>query len=59
LIGCYPAGTFLAALPSIWFAKRFGVKLTVFVGLAVLGLSTAAFPILSVSKGLSSAPAGN
>lgn len=43
LVGGYPAGTFLAALPAIWFAKRFGVKLTVFVGLAVLGLSTAAF----------------
>jgi MFS family permease len=43
LMAAYPAGTFLAALPAIWFAKRFGVKLTVFIGLSVLGLSTAAF----------------
>jgi DHA1 family tetracycline resistance protein-like MFS transporter len=45
LVGAYPAGTFLAAVPAIWFARRFGVKLTVFVGLSGLGLSTAAFAL--------------
>jgi MFS family permease len=43
LTASYPAGTVLAALPAIWFARRFGVKLTVFCGLSLLAASTAAF----------------
>ena len=34
----YPAGTFAAAIPSGWLAARWGVKPTVLLGLAMLGL---------------------
>jgi MFS family permease len=43
LTSAYAAGAFLGALPSIWAARRFGVKVTVLAGLALLAISSAAF----------------
>jgi MFS family permease len=43
LTSAYAAGAFLGALPSIWAARRFGVKVTVLAGLALLAVSSAAF----------------
>jgi MFS family permease len=39
----YAAGAFAGALPSIWLARRVGVKATVLAGLIVFGLATSAF----------------
>jgi predicted MFS family arabinose efflux permease len=43
LTSAYAAGAFAGALPSIWLARRLGVKATVLAGLIVFGLATAAF----------------
>jgi MFS family permease len=52
LTASYPAGTLLAALPSIWVAKRVGVRLTVFYGLLLLTASTALFARASSADAL-------
>ena len=43
LTSVYAAGAFIGALPSIWAARRLGVKTTVLAGLVLFALSTAAF----------------
>ena len=43
LTAAYPAGTFAGALPSGWLAIRWGVKPTLLLGLAMLGLSSLVF----------------
>jgi DHA1 family solute carrier family 18 vesicular amine transporter 1/2 len=43
LTSAYAAGAFIGALPSIWAARRFGVKAAVVAGLLLLALSSAAF----------------
>ena len=43
LTAAYPAGTFVGALPAGWLAIRWGVKPTLMLGLAMLGLSSLAF----------------
>jgi MFS family permease len=43
LTSVYAAGAFVGALPSIWAARRLGVKATVIAGLILFALSTAAF----------------
>jgi MFS family permease len=43
LTAAYPAGTFVGALPSGWLATRWGVKPTLLLGLAMLGLSSLGF----------------
>ena len=43
LTSAYAVGAFLGALPSIWVARRVGVKATVIVGLALLAVSSIAF----------------
>jgi MFS family permease len=43
LTSAYAAGAFAGAVPSIWLARRLGVKATVLAGLIVFALSTAAF----------------
>jgi MFS family permease len=43
LTAAYPAGTFAGALPSGWLATRWGVKPTLLLGLAMLGLTSLAF----------------
>ena len=43
LTAAYPAGTFVGALPSGWLAIRWGVKPTLLLGLAMLGLSSLVF----------------
>lgn len=43
LTSAYVAGAFAGALPSIWAARRFGVKATVLAGLTLLAISSAAF----------------
>jgi predicted MFS family arabinose efflux permease len=43
LTSVYAVGAFLGALPSIWAARRFGVKATVLTGLILFALSSAAF----------------
>jgi MFS family permease len=43
LSASYPAGTLLASLPSGWVAARIGVRPTMLVGLALLGVSSLAF----------------
>ena len=43
LAAMYPAGAFVAGLPSGMAAARFGVKPTVLTGLSLLALTTAAF----------------
>src|SRR3954454_16943845 len=43
LTAAYPAGTLVAALPAGWLAIRWGVKPTLMLGLAMLGLSSLAF----------------
>jgi MFS family permease len=45
LTSVYAAGAFAGALPSIWVARRLGVKATVVAGLILLALSTAAFTV--------------
>jgi MFS family permease len=43
LAAMYPAGAFVAGIPSGMAAARFGVKRTVLVGLVLLALTTSAF----------------
>jgi predicted MFS family arabinose efflux permease len=43
LTSAYAAGAFAGALPSIWLARRLGVKVTVLAGLVLFAVSTAAF----------------
>lgn len=43
LTSAYAAGAFIGALPSIWAARRFGVKATVLTGLILLAVSSVAF----------------
>ena len=43
LSAAYPAGTLLASLPSGWVAARIGVRPTMLIGLALLGVSSLAF----------------
>jgi MFS family permease len=43
LTAAYPAGTFAGALPSGWLATRWGVKPTLLLGLAMLGLTSLVF----------------
>jgi MFS family permease len=43
LVAAYPAGTFLGALPGGWLAARAGVRPTVLLGLALMGVSSLAF----------------
>jgi MFS family permease len=43
LTAAYPAGTFIGALPSGWLASRLGVKPTLLIGLALLGLASLGF----------------
>lgn len=43
LTAAYPAGMFAGALPSGWLATRWGVKPTLLVGLAMLGLTSLGF----------------
>jgi MFS family permease len=43
LSASYPAGTLLASLPSGWVAARIGVRPTMLIGLALLGVSSVAF----------------
>ena len=45
LTSAYAVGAFAGALPSIWAARRFGVKATVLAGLLLLALSSAAFTV--------------
>ena len=45
LTSAYAAGAFIGALPSIWAARRFGVKATVVAGLVLLAVSSAAFTV--------------
>ncbi len=45
LTSAYAAGAFIGALPSIWAARRFGVKATVVAGLILLAVSSAAFTV--------------
>jgi MFS family permease len=52
LVASYPTGTFLGAIPAILFARRFGVKLTVFTGMALLAVSTAAFSVAESAPAL-------
>ena len=43
LTAAYPVGTFIGALPSGWLASRLGVKPTLLIGLALLGLASLGF----------------
>jgi MFS family permease len=43
LTSAYAVGAFAGALPSIWLARRLGVKATVLAGLFLFAFSTAAF----------------
>jgi MFS family permease len=43
LTAAYPAGAFAGALPSGWLATRCGVKPTLLLGLALLGLASLGF----------------
>jgi MFS family permease len=43
LTAAYPAGTFAGALPGGWLATRWGVKPTLLIGLAMLGLTSLVF----------------
>ncbi|MGH3136299.1 MAG: MFS transporter, partial [Gaiellaceae bacterium] len=45
LTSAYAVGAFAGAVPSIWSARRFGVKATVLAGLMLLALSSAAFTV--------------
>jgi MFS family permease len=45
LTAAYAAGAFAGALPSIWAARRLGVKATVVAGLFLLALSSVAFTV--------------
>ena len=43
LTAAYPAGTFVGALPGGWLATRWGVKPTLLIGLAMLGVTSLVF----------------
>src|SRR3954467_1973166 len=43
LAAAYPAGTFVGALPGGYLAAKAGVRATVLLGLAVMGVSSLAF----------------
>ncbi len=43
LTAAYPAGTFVAAVPSGWLAARWGVKPTLLLGLSLLGVTSLVF----------------
>jgi MFS family permease len=43
LTAAYPAGTFAGALPGGWLAARWGVKPTLLLGLAILGVTSLVF----------------
>ena len=43
LAAAYPAGTFAGAVPAGWLSARWGVKPTLLLGLALLGVSSLAF----------------
>jgi len=43
LTSAYAVGAFAGAIPSIWLARRVGVKTTVITGLLLFAISTAAF----------------
>jgi MFS family permease len=43
LTAAYPAGTFAGALPGGWLAARWGVKPTLMLGLALLGVTSLVF----------------
>jgi MFS family permease len=43
LTSAYAAGAFAGAVPSIWLARRLGVKATVVAGLVLFAVSTVAF----------------
>ena len=43
LTAAYPAGTFAGALPAGWLAARWGVKPTLLLGLALLGVTSLVF----------------
>ena len=43
LTAAYPAGTFVAAVPSGWLAARWGVKPTLLLGLCLLGVTSLVF----------------
>ena len=43
LTAAYPAGTFVGALPGGWLATRWGVKPTLMIGLAMLGVTSLVF----------------
>ena len=45
LTSAYAVGAFAGALPSIWAARRFGVKATVLAGLGLLALASVAFTV--------------
>jgi MFS family permease len=55
LTAAYPVGTLLGALPGGVLAVRVGPKRTVYVGLALLAASTAAFGWLPTAAGLDAA----
>jgi MFS family permease len=52
LTACYPAGMLVASIPGGMLAMRFGPRLTVCAGLALLGCSTIAFGVLNTAAGL-------
>ncbi len=43
LAAAYPAGTFIAAIPSGWLAARWGVKPTLLLGIGLLGFTSLVF----------------
>ena len=45
LTSAYAIGAFAGAFPSIWSARRFGVKATVLAGLILLAVSSVAFTV--------------
>src|SRR4029453_2415796 len=56
LTAASPAGTFAGALPSGWLATRWGVKPTLLLGLAMLGLASLGFAFASHVVVLAGAP---
>ena len=43
LTATYPAGTFVGSIPAGWLASRWGVKPTLLLGLALLGVASLVF----------------
>lgn len=52
LIAAYPAGTLLMAVPAIWVVGRIGVKRTLLIGLALLGIASLAFGLAESTPAL-------